>query len=208
MALGVLSVLALVGITISKLTTSGRWNTIFTSDSKRAEECAEAATNMMFKVIKDNMNDYSIFYKLFSKPSEFLNMSSKDICFMYFRLPAFIVGASVDGLKFENSKDEGDLDLQLDLFNQALFKPLYEQGFTFVYDTITPDPKAPLAPLAGMFKSLGGRIRVTCTGKIKNAFGILASNPKYAVAPVFVCVGLDMLNFKFPFFISFTMSFV
>ena len=184
MALGVLGFLTIVGVTVSKITTSGRWNTIFTSDSKRAEECAEASTNMMFKVIKDNMNDYSIFYKLFSKPSSlFLDTSKKDFCFMYFRLPAFIVGASVDGLNF-NGKEEDDLDLQLDLFNQVAFKKFYEDGFTFIYDTLSPDPKAPLAPLSGMFESLGGRVRVVCTGKIKKAFGILASDPKYAVSGI------------------------
>lgn len=178
MALGVLGVLVLVGITISRMTVSGRWNTVFSSHEKRAEECAESAANMTFKIVKDSMNDYNAFWKLFSKPDELLKS-----WFMYFRLPAPIAGAYVDPVSFKGAKENG-IDVQLDLFNNKIFKPLYEQGIVYIYDTISPDPKAPLAPLKGMFDALGGRVRVTCTGRIKKAFGILADNPDYVVGGV------------------------
>ena len=180
MALGVLGILIVVGATVSKLATSGRFNTILTSNSQRAEECAEAATNMMFKYIKDNMNDYSFFYKAFPLPPVNELLSS---WFMYFRLPAVVAEAYVDPIKYENSKENG-IDVQLDLFNNGLFKPLYEQGITYIYDTTTHDPNAPLAPLANMFNALGGRVRVTCTGKIKQAFGILSDGKNYVVGGV------------------------
>ncbi|NCB38954.1 MAG: hypothetical protein EOM80_09300, partial [Erysipelotrichia bacterium] len=134
MALGVLGVLILVGIAISRMTVSGRWNTVFSSHEKRAEECAESAANMTFKVVKDNMNDYNAFWKFFSKPSDLLQS-----WFMYFRLPAPVAGAYVDPVSFEGAKANG-IDVQLDLFNNVLFKPLYEQGIIYVYDTISPDP--------------------------------------------------------------------
>lgn len=178
MAIGVLAILAIIGVMVSKMTTSGRYNTIFTSNEKRAEECAESATNMTFKIVKDNMNDHSAFWRLFSKPTELLYS-----WFMYFRLPAFVAEAYLDPVTYEGAKANG-IDVQLDLFNQALFKPLYELGITYIYDTISPDPKAPLAPLKDMFESLGGRVRVTCTGRIKQAFGILAENPKYQVGGI------------------------
>ncbi len=178
MALGVLGVLVLVGITISRLTVSGRWNTVFSSHEKRAEECAESAANMTFKIVKDNMNDYSAFWKLFSDPDELLKG-----WFMHFRLPAPIAGAYIDPVSFKNAKENG-VDVQLDLFNSTLFKPIYEKGIVYVYDTISPDPKAPLAPLKGMFDALGGRVRVVCTARIKKAFGILADNPDYVVGGV------------------------
>lgn len=178
MALGVLGVLVLVGITISRMTVSGRWNTVFSSHEKRAEECAESAANMTFKIVKDSMNDYNAFWKLFSKPDELLKS-----WFMYFRLPAPIAGAYVDPVSFNGAKENG-IDVQLDLFNNKIFKPLYEQGIVYIYDTISPDPKAPLAPLKGMFDALGGRVRVTCTARIKKAFGILADNPDYVVGGV------------------------
>ena len=183
MALGVLSVLIIAGVTVSKLTTSGRWNTILTSYEKRAEECAESSTNMMYKVIKDNMNDYSIFYKLFSNPAALLDVTKKDFCFIYFRLPALIGGAYIDPIYFKSAKENG-IDVQLDLFNNVLFKPFYERGFTFIYDSITPDADSPLSPLKPMCESLGGRVRVTCTGKIKKAFGILADSPDFIVGGV------------------------
>lgn len=178
MALGVLGVLVLVGITISRMTVSGRWNTVFSSHEKRAEECAESAANMTFKVVKDNMNDYNAFWTLFSKPGDLMKS-----WFMYFRLPAPVAGAYVDPVSFKNAKANG-IDVQLDLFNNVLFKPLYDQGIVYVYDTISPDPKAPLAPLKGMFDALGGRVRVVCTARIKTAFGILADNPDYVVGGV------------------------
>lgn len=178
MALGVLAVLVLVGIALSRMTTEGRWSTVFSSNEKRAEECAESAANLTFKIVKDNMNDYSAFWKLFSDPDKLLKS-----WFMYFRLPAPIAGAYMDPVSFANAKENG-VDVQLDLFNNQLFKPLYEEGIVYMFDTISPDPKAPLAPLKGMFDALGGRVRITCTARIKHAFGILADNPDYVVGGV------------------------
>lgn len=178
MALGVLAVLVVIGIALSRMTLTGRWTTIFSSNEKKAEECAESAANLTFKVVKDNMNDYSAFWKLFNDPDKLLKS-----WFMYFRLPAPVAGAYVDPVSFENAKANG-VDVQLDLFNSTLFKPLYEKGIVYMYDTISPDPKAPLAPLKGMFDALGGRVRVTCTARIKNAFAILADNPDYVVGGV------------------------
>lgn len=177
-ALGVLGVLTIVGITVSKMTTSGRWSTILSSNEKRAEECAESATNMAFKIVKDNMNDYNAFYKLFSKPQELLYS-----WFMYFRLPTFIAGAYMDPVSFKDAKKNG-IDIQLDLFNSLIFKPLYEVGITYIYDTLSPDPKAPLAPLKSMCEAMGGRVRITTTGRINQAFGILADNPDYVVGGI------------------------
>ncbi|GAB4279665.1 MAG: hypothetical protein Kow0029_23750 [Candidatus Rifleibacteriota bacterium] len=178
MALGVLAVLVLVGIALSRMTLTGRWTTIFSSNEKKAEECAESAANLTFKIVKDNMNDYSAFWKLFSDPDKLLKS-----WFMYFRLPAPVAGAYVDPVSFENAKENG-VDVQLDLFNSTIFKPLYEKGIVYMYDTISPDPNAPLAPLKGMFDALGGRVRVICTARIKNAFAILADNPDYVVGGV------------------------
>ncbi len=178
MALGVLGVLVLVGIAVSRMTLTGRWNTIFSSHEKKAEECAESAANLTFKIVKDNMNDYSAFWELFSDPDKLLRS-----WFMYFRLPAPIAGAYIDPVSFQDAKANG-IDVQLDLFNNGLFKPLYEKGIMYVYDTISPDPEAPLSPLKNMFEALGGRVRVVCTARIKKAFGILADNPDYVVGGV------------------------
>lgn len=178
MALGVLAVLVLVGIAISRITMSGRWSTVFSSHEKHAEECAESAANLTFKIVKDNMNDYSAFWELFSKPDKLLRS-----WFMYFRLPAPVAAAYVDPVSFENAKANG-IDVQLDLFNNVLFKPLYEDGIVYVYDTVSEDPEAPLAPLKGMFDARGGRVRVVCTARIKKAFAILADNPDFMVGGV------------------------
>ncbi|MFZ5950744.1 MAG: hypothetical protein ACOYXC_08560, partial [Candidatus Rifleibacteriota bacterium] len=48
MALGVLAVLVLIGIALSRMTLTGRWTTIFSSNEKKAEECAESAANLTF----------------------------------------------------------------------------------------------------------------------------------------------------------------
>jgi hypothetical protein len=151
---------------------------VFSSHEKRAEECAESAANMTFKIVKDNMNDYNAFWRLFSKPDELLKS-----WFIHFRLPAPIAGAYIDPVSFKNAKENG-VDVQLDLFNSKFFKPIYEEGTVYIYDTISPDPKAPLAPLKGMLDAMGGRVRVVCRARIKNAFGILADNADYVVGGV------------------------
>ncbi len=178
MAIGVLGVLILIGAGVSKLTTSGRWNTVLTSNEKRAEECAEAATNLMFKVIKDNMNDDSVFYKNLPFPANPIEILGSP--YMYFRMPAFVTKAHLDGLSGFQSKG---MDVQLDIFNDGLLKPVYERGITYRYDSET-DNKGPLAPLGDMFKSYGGKVSVKCTAKIKQAFGILADNPQYKTGGV------------------------
>ena len=129
-ALGVIGALTITGIMLSKMTTAGRWNTVLTSNEKRAEECAESATNLTFKVIKENMNDHNVFWKLFSKNAREALWN----WFMYFRLPAPVADAYMDPLDFEGAQGQG-VDVQLDLFNNALFKPLYEIGITYVYES-------------------------------------------------------------------------
>jgi hypothetical protein len=140
MALGVLAVLVLVGIALSRMTTEGRWSTVFSSNEKRAEECAESAANLTFKIVKDNMNDYSAFWKLFSDPDKLLKS-----WFMYFRLPAPIAGAYMDPVSFANAKENG-VDVQLDLFNNQLFKPLYEEGIVYMFDTLLAEELELLVP--------------------------------------------------------------
>ena len=178
MAIGVLGVLIIIGGTVSRLTTTGRWNTVLTSNDKRAEECAEAATNLMFKVVKDKMNDDSVFYNNLPWPPDPLELMGSE--FMYFRLPAFVTSAHLDGLS--GFQSEG-MDVQLDIFNNALLKPIYEKGITYRYNSET-DNSGPLSPLGDMFKSYGGKVSVKCTAKIKQAFGILSDNPKYKTAGV------------------------
>ncbi len=179
MAIGVLGVLIIAGVTISKITTSGRWNTILTSNEKRAEECAEAASNLMFKIIKDNMNDDSVFYNNLPFPPNPIEILTSE--YMYFRLPAFVTSAHLDGLSGFQQKG---MDVQLDIFNDGLLKPVYDKGIEYYYDTRTTNAKGPLTPLEDMFKAYGGRVTVRCTAKIKQAFGILADNPKYKTAGV------------------------
>ena len=174
MAIGVLGVLAILGVTVSKITTSGRWNTILTSNEKRAEECAEAATNLMFKVVKDRMNDDSVFYNSLPLPPNPVKLLSSE--YMYFRLPAFVTSAHLDGLSGFQSKG---MDVQLDIL-----KDYYNKGIVYYYDTQTTNAEGPLTPLGDMFKAYGGRVTVKCTAKIKQAFGILSDNPKYKTAGV------------------------
>ena len=178
-ALGVIGALTITGIMLSKMTTAGRWNTVLTSNEKRAEECAESATNLTFKVIKENMNDHNVFWKLFSKNAREALWN----WFMYFRLPAPVADAYMDPLDFEGAQGQG-VDVQLDLFNNALFKPLYEIGITYVYDSRSPENESPLAPMRSMCESMGGDVRVTCTGRIKKAFGILSEGKGYKVGGV------------------------
>ena len=179
MAIGVLGVLTIVGVTISKVTTSGRWNTVLTSNEKRAEECAESAANLMFKVVKEKMNDDSVFYKNLPLPANPVKLMESE--YMYFRLPAFVTSAHMDGLSGFQSKG---MDVQLDIFNNGILKPIYQRGIHYRYDTATTNAEGPLAPLADMFKSYGGRVTASCTARIKQAFGILSDNPKYKTAGV------------------------
>lgn len=179
-AIGVIGVLILIGVTISRMTLSGRWRTAFISYGRRAEETAEAAANLTFRIVQDEMNDQNSFFNLLSDQQAFLRS-----WFMHFRLPAPVAEAYLDAVTFENAVDSG-MDIQLDLFNQVLFRPIYENGTLYIYDTVSPDPDAPLAPLAGMLESMGGRVRVECTAKISSAFGILASRSEYPIPGITV----------------------
>lgn len=180
MALGVVGVLIILGLSISKLTTSGRWNTIYTSNQKKVEECCESATNLAFKVIKERINDYSTYYNNLpfdNKSNEQLQeIMTKE--FMYFRMPANIKNDI-------RSYQEQGIDVQLDTYGTNQVSQYYNQGIVYRYDTeTTPDSNNPLLPLQDMFKSLGGRVSVTCTGKIKQAFAILADSTEYKVGGV------------------------
>lgn len=177
MAIGVLGILMISAFAISKLTVSGRWNTVFSSNDKRAEECAEAASNLMFKYIKEKMNDDSVFYKniLFPNPKEILNSE-----YMYFRLPAVVGEANLQGLSNMQSKG---MDIQCDFLSNTALAPFYEKGIYYTYNSMT-DNKGPLSPLGEMYKSYGGKVEVRCKAEIKQCFGILADNPKYKTAGI------------------------
>ena len=181
MAIGVLGVLVLVGATVSKLTTSGRWNTVLTSNDKRAEECAEAASNLMFKVVKDKVNDDSIFYKHLPLPTNPIELMQSE--FMYFRLPAPVATTHINGLSGIGDYQSKGMDIQLDLLSNTLLKKIYEKGINYRYDSET-DNKGPLAPLGDMFKSYGGRVSVSCTARIRQSFGILSDNPQFRVSGI------------------------
>ena len=181
MALGVLGVLVLVGATVSKLATSGRWNTVLTSNEKRAEECAEAASNLMFKVVKDKVNDDSIFYKNLPLPANPIDLMKSE--FMYFRLPAPVATTHINGLSGIGDYQSKGMDIQLDLLSNTVLKKIYERGINYRYDSET-DNKGPLAALGDMYKSYGGRVSVSCTARIRQSFGILSDNPKFKIAGI------------------------
>jgi hypothetical protein len=174
-ALGVIGALIVIGIMMSKLTLSGRWSTIFASHDQKAEECAEAATNLAFRIVKENMNNYDSFYNFLKDPDELVKT-----WFMHFRLPAPVADVYVDAVSYENAANNG-MDIQLDLFNSKLFPAIFKDGILYVYDTVSPDPKSPLSPLKGMFSALGGRVRVESTCKIVKAFGIIATKADYQI---------------------------
>lgn len=192
--LGVLSVLIISAVLVSRLTVFGRWNTIFTSNEKKAEECAESAANLTFKIIKEKMNDPSVFYNSFpftTDSNKLLDIMTSE--YMFLRLPAFITQANLNSL--DTYKKEG-VDVQLDMLSNSSLAPYYNKGIVYYYDTETTNPNTPLAPLQQMFKSLGGKVSVQCTGRIKQAFGILADSPEYKVA------GIETPVRKVPGFLS------
>ena len=178
--LGIIGVLILIGVTMSQMTVSGRWSTVFASHDKKAEECAEAATNMAFRIVKEQMNNHDSFWTLFKKPKKLLRS-----WFMHFRLPAPVAQVYTDPVSFNNAVSNG-MDVQLDLFNSVIFKPLYKDGIVYIYDTLSPDPKSPLSPLKAMFKALGGRVRVITKARIAKAFAILATKPDYKIPGITV----------------------
>ncbi len=176
--LGVVSVLVLLGILLSRTTIANRWQTVFTNNEKKAEECAEAATNMAFRLVQEGMNDWSSFWKLLNKPDEFFTS-----WFMRFRIPTPVAQAYMDPVSYKGAQQNG-VDVTLDLFSNGVFKPIYEKGVTYEFDSAAPKADSPLSPLTDMFGQSGGRVHVKSNAKIIRAWAILAKNPDFKIAGI------------------------
>jgi len=185
-AIGALSLMVIVILSFSQTTISNRWTAIFSNHEKKAEECAEAACQLTFRTAQERINDRKQFYGALKNPTKlFQNW------FMHFRIPTFVAEANFDPVSWQGSHPNG-MDVGLDLFNNGIYKPLYENGIqaTYTYDVSNPantqsscTDSGPnhLEAMSNMLESMGGKCTVHIRARIARAFGILARDPQYKV---------------------------
>ena len=162
-AVGALSLMVIVILAFSQTTMSNRWLTVFSNHDKKAEECAEAACGLTFRMAQEKVNDRKEFYKGLKDP---LKMFENN-WFMHFRIPTFVAGGGFDPVSWASSHPNG-VDVSLDLFNNGIYKPLYEHGiqFTYTYDVSNPGASSgggsdnPLPAMANLLENMGGKTKV------------------------------------------------
>ncbi len=184
-AIGAVAVMIVMVLWLSRTTTFTRWQTTLTSNDRKAMDCAEAAANLTFRVIQENMNDSKVFFKMLSLragPDDFFKS-----WFTMFRMPTAMAGGTVDPLSAKGAKDSaitGGIDFDLDLFSNTLtYGLIYKEGIKYSTD----DPNSPLSLYLGeLFTSMGGKTRVECKCKIARAYGILPKNTQYEIPGITV----------------------
>jgi len=95
--LGVAAVLIVIAQTLTETGVATRRLTVRSANDQKAMDCAEAATNLTYRLIAEDMNDPKMVYDAISfKKLDF------DSWFWKFRLPQVMAGANVDPFQYRN----------------------------------------------------------------------------------------------------------
>ncbi|NLM17015.1 MAG: hypothetical protein GX221_04790 [Candidatus Riflebacteria bacterium] len=195
LALLVLLVMGILGLTLSRMATSGRWHTVFSGNHKKAEDLAESANTLTFKMITDEMNCYDSFWDLFKFEGDFFNS-----WFMFFRLPMLLAEAEMTPATFPGA-DVSALSANLDLF-----KKFYEiEGKPLVYSSANPEQTTFNSAIHALAEKMDGSCQIVSTARIKSVTGILSEKKEYRIPGLDIPVGgangfidkfLDKISFE------------
>jgi len=187
MVIGILGLLTIIGLSISQTSIVNRWSITAAGNDRKAEEITEAATNFVFRLVQQEMNDMALFQTALQDPSRFLE---KGRWFAQCRLPAFMGGPGGDPLQALNLKNAAiaaGIDQALDL-SHGLLQPVYDQGIAYTYEYVRGNPVGTgdqrFIVLDQVLEALGGRTKITARAKIINACGILPRSPDYEIGGV------------------------
>ncbi|MFZ2955770.1 MAG: hypothetical protein WA705_02595 [Candidatus Ozemobacteraceae bacterium] len=171
--LGVLVILMVIAFTLSKTTVAGRWLTVRSSNDKKAMDCAESATNLVYRMVAEQTNDPKMLYDIIS-----FKKVDLDSWFWKFRLPQAMGAGGVDPLAFKNkniteAQTSGNgLGMELSVGPEMLLK--LQQKY---------DNKE-LSDLSEMIKDMGGNVKISVLAKIEKSYGILPKTENYDIPGV------------------------
>jgi hypothetical protein len=171
MVIGLLGVLVILAGLFSRSSVSGRFLTVRSANDQRTMELAEAASNLCYKLIAEEVNDPQVLYDIL----EFRNIDL-DSWFLKFRLPEVPISGSTDapqmktkGIQEENS-GSGKLGFELNLGSGLARGKKYTQE--------------DMPELRMTLDAMGGRTKITADAKIIRSFGILPRSESYNVPGV------------------------
>jgi len=171
--LGVAAVLIVIAQTLTETGVATRRLTVRSANDQKAMDCAEAATNLTYRLIAEDMNDPKMVYDAISfKKLDF------DSWFWKFRLPQVMAGANVDPFQYRNDNISYDqtggngLGMELNIGPEmvAKLKKTYSNK--------------EYADLELLYRDLGGDVKITTEAKIAKVYGILPTNNSYDIPGV------------------------
>ncbi|HEY9072168.1 MAG TPA: hypothetical protein VIV61_18050 [Candidatus Ozemobacteraceae bacterium] len=168
--LGVAAILIVIAQTLTETGVASRRLTIRSVNDQKAMDCAEAATNLTYRLIAENMNDPQMLFDAIS-----LKKLDFDSWFWKFRLPQVMGGGNVDPLQYKNDNIEkadtagNGLGLELSLGPEMIAKLKHTyQNKDF-------------ADLEELYRDMGGEVSIKSEASIKRVFGILPKSKTYEI---------------------------
>lgn len=168
--LGVAAILIIIAQTLTETGISTRRLAVRSVNDQKAMDCAEAATNLTYRLIAEDMNDPKMIYDAISFKK--LDIES---WFWKFRLPQVMGGGNVDPLQFKNTNIEkadtegNGLGLEISLGAEMLAK------LTKTYTN------KDFADLEDLYRDMGGEVSIRSVASIKRVFGILPKSKTYEI---------------------------
>ncbi len=168
--LAVAAVLIVIAQTLTETGTATRRLTVRSANDQKAIDCAEAATNLTYRLIAEDMNDPHMIYDLIS----FKKVDTQS-WFWKFRLPQLMGGVNVDPVSFKNDSishadtSGNGVGLEFNLGPEMLAK--LRKEYT----------NRDFADLEDLYRDMGGEVSIKSEASIKKVFGILPKNNTYNI---------------------------
>lgn len=172
--LGFVGVLLILIGMLSSTSISGRFLTHRYSNDEKANQLAEAATNLVFRMVAEEMNDPKAMFELLRFKFKKENINS---WFWKFRFPMPYLGAGIDKEGSINGEDAagGELGAELSIDLGTWFNS-NDMTYTSVQ----------LLDLDPLIAELGGTASITSTARIAKSYGILPKTAGYKVPGITV----------------------
>ncbi|RCK79251.1 MAG: hypothetical protein OZSIB_0122 [Candidatus Ozemobacter sibiricus] len=168
--LGVAAVLIVIAQTLTETGTATRRQTIRSANEQKAMDCAEAATNLVYRLVAEDMNDPQMIYDAI-----LLKGLKTESWYWKFRMPQLMAGANVDPVSFKNNSishadtSGNGLGLEISVGPQMLAKLRKEYK------------NQDFADLEDLYRDMGGEVTIKSEASIKKMFGILPKSNKYEI---------------------------
>ncbi len=172
--LGFVGVLLILIGMLSSTSISGRFMSHRYSNDEKANQLAEAATNLVFRMVAEEMNDPKVMFEFLKFKFKKENINS---WFWKFRWPMPYLGVSLDKTGSINGEETADGELGAELsINLGKWFNADDMTYTDVQ----------LVDLEPLIAELGGTASITSTAQIAKSYGILPKTVEYKVPGITV----------------------